>query len=96
MNFLIQNYENYKFPSFNKPETIGYFSLIGQQREYSQDLSQLKYYNGLPNEKVRFDLNRGIDRVIRKPLDLDEKLNHLLTWIIQNHSRIRSDVENKW
>ncbi|XP_001605161.1 decapping and exoribonuclease protein [Nasonia vitripennis] len=100
MSFVIHQYHrNQNFPSFNRPEVVGYFSLNGQEREYSQDLSQLKYYTRNPHSKqeVDFDLNEGLDQVIRKPANLDEKLDHILRWIVNNYRTIRASPElNRW
>ncbi|KAJ8678814.1 hypothetical protein QAD02_014601 [Eretmocerus hayati] len=101
MSFSIENYKNCNFPSFNKPEIVGYFSLNTQSRLYSQDLSQLKYYNGATirgsKTKVNLNLSEGINQVIRKPGNLNEKIDHLLQWITENHETIKaSPDQNRW
>ena len=100
MSFLIQReHKSKNFPSFNRPEVVGYFSLSGQEREYSQDLAQLKYYNANDKTKkqVNFNLNDGINQVIRKPANLNEKIDQLLRWIISNYTKIRANPEqNRW
>lgn len=95
MSFRFETFDNQKFPSFRKPEIAGYFSISGQNRQYSQDLSQLKYYNDAHGKRVNFHLNKGLDRVIRKLPNLDEKIDHLLRWIIDNHRQITANPEQK-
>lgn len=95
MSFIINRNENNKFPSFNRPEVVGYFSLKGQSREYSEDLSQLKYYDCAKHDKINFNLSEGLEKVIRKPKDLDEKIDFLLRWIINNYQKILASPDKK-
>lgn len=97
MSFEIKTYIDKNFPSFNKPMIVGYFSLNGQKREYSQDFKQLKYYYDKYKKHVRFDLNEGMKQVIRKLDGLDEKINYLLRWIIDNYKTIKAKPDsNRW
>lgn len=93
MSFEVEQHWTETFPRITKPEVVGYFSINGQ-REYLPDLSQLKYINAPRNgrgEGVELNLNHGIDKVIRKPESAsEEKINHLLQWIIYNSSQIEA------
>ncbi|XP_014204303.1 decapping and exoribonuclease protein-like [Copidosoma floridanum] len=91
MSFPIRENRSRNFPSFNQPEVVGYFSLTGREREYSQDLVQLKYYYDQYGKQVHFDLDAGINKVVRKPKDLNEKIDFLLRWISNNHGSIRAN-----
>ncbi|XP_069672153.1 decapping and exoribonuclease protein-like isoform X2 [Periplaneta americana] len=71
------------FPSYNKPLAVGYFSL-DSKRNYRDDLRQLKYIH-MPNYfNVHFKLDHGRKNAIKKDEHLDEKLDHILKWLIQN------------
>lgn len=100
MTFLINQPRSHEFPSFQRPRILGYLSINGPkngQREYSEDLSQLKYFCSSAMYKTGYDLNKGINKVIRKPPNLNEKLNHILKWILNNLDKVKADpgVE-KW
>lgn len=96
MTFLINQPVNYQFPKFEKPTIIGHWSLNGN-REYSQDISQLKYLYEPAKNQIGFDLNKGIRNVIRKPSGLNEHIDHLLRWILDNAYKIKADPKfNRW
>lgn len=95
MSFSIKSDSTRNFPSFNKPEAVGYFSLNGVTRNYSEDLYQLKYFKDINKKQVNFDLNHGLNQVIRKPSNLNEKLDFILRWIINNHKKILDNTEQK-
>ncbi|XP_058793959.1 decapping and exoribonuclease protein-like [Phymastichus coffea] len=97
MSFYITTFNtNQSFPSFNRPEILGYYSLNEQERLYSEDLSQLKYYNERKKKKkVQFNLNEGIDCVIRKLNDKDERIDHICRWIINNYAKILAEPEEQ-
>lgn len=80
-----RNFNEKTFPIFQKPKIVGYFS-IDKDRQYISDASICKYLQ-LPqiNEPLRFDLNKGYDTVVHKPNNIDEKINHLLTFILKNN-----------
>ncbi|XP_011299955.1 decapping and exoribonuclease protein [Fopius arisanus] len=92
--FRVKNSWNGNFPSFRRPEVIGYWSVNGS-RDVSYDSSQLQYYSPPKTTEVRFDLNRGINSVLRKPEDLDERIDHLLQWIGKNSEKIRANPTTK-
>ena len=94
MSFEVEQHWTETFPRITKPVVVGYFS-INAHREYSPNLSQLKYFKPPPPRKSRIELNlnSGIDKVIRKPESAsNEKINHLLQWIIYNSSKIEAPV----
>jgi hypothetical protein len=62
---------------------IGYYS-IGPQRDYSGDLSQLKYINIPTNFNVKFNLDDGRTHAIKKDDSYDEKIDNLLRWMLHN------------
>lgn len=84
------------FPSVSEPKIVGAFSIDGQRR-YLSDRRNCKYlYKHFHPESVQYDLNEGIESVIRKP-DLcsqEEKINHLLHFISENIKSLRENNEN--
>jgi hypothetical protein len=94
---------NKNFPSFQKPKILGGFSVDGSRR-YCCDRSQLKFFDGkrFKNvstgkfEKVEWDMNTGMSKVIRKsPACKEENIDHMLRyeiiWILSNKSLFRPD-----
>uniref|UniRef100_A0A1B6KVL7 Decapping nuclease n=1 Tax=Graphocephala atropunctata TaxID=36148 RepID=A0A1B6KVL7_9HEMI len=90
-----------KFPVFQKPCVIGVFS-IDEDRRFLLDESQLKYMywnksqDEPPCKKVKFDLNEGIKHCVRKDELLNEKLNHIFSWLraegSQKEECIKADI----
>lgn len=80
-----------QFPSYKKPNIVGYFSVDGD-RNYMPTGINCKYVKmPKPGTRVQFDLNEGYQRVIKKPPSAaNEKLDHLLTFISQNLSKLTS------
>lgn len=95
--YLRNNSSDDSFPKFTKPKIIGYFSL-DYERSWSQDAKQLGYYYPLSKlqNKINFDLNQGIENVIRKDPDRDEKIDHLLRWIKLNPDKLQTPDTTKW
>jgi len=54
-----------KFPSYNKPYVIGYFS-IDSARNYRGDLRQLKYIHVPTDCNVKFNLDYGRKYALKK------------------------------
>lgn len=86
------------FPSISEPKIIGFFSVNGN-RQYLPDARNCKYvYKNCQSDRVNYDLNEGIENVIRKPDSCaDEKINHLLEFISRNKETLKevtSPVEN--
>ena len=92
---------NKNFPSFQKPKILGDFSVDGSRR-YCCDRSQLKFFDGkrFKNvstgkfEKVEWDMNTGMSKVIRKSPDckkenIDHMLRYEIIWILSNKSLFR-------
>lgn len=77
------NIYQHHFPRFDKPKVIGFVGL-----------ENLKYAKNVSNRKVSFDLNRHIDKAIKKPQDLDVKLNDLLKFLLENEIRLNFCLEN--
>lgn len=87
-NELIPTRNIRPFPKFSKPVIEGFFSL-DQDRNYQDSLVNLKYLN-IP-AKVEFNLNDGDETYVDKsPSAEHEQLNHLLTFIMKNKSRLMS------
>lgn len=78
------------FPSISQPKIVGSFSL-NSVRQYLPDTRNCKYvYTNYSNHSP-FDLNAGIDQVIRKPEScVDEKITHLLEFIVRNKHRLKN------
>ncbi|CAK1599880.1 unnamed protein product [Parnassius mnemosyne] len=68
------------FPSFGIPNIIGY---IGYEN--------IMFAKTIQNKQVQIDLNLHIDKVIRKPPDLDVKLTDLLQFLLQQETRLKLD-----
>ena len=64
--------------NLDKPQIIGSFS-INADREFVDDKSQLKFFRAPKDRvtRVRFDLNKGLDKVMRKDEDKckDERIS---------------------
>lgn len=85
-----------KFPSISQPKIIGSFSL-NENRQYLPDTRNCKYiYRDYHSGRVRYDLNEGIEHVIRKPETFsNEKLTHLFEFILRNKKKLRKENHNK-
>jgi RAT1-interacting protein len=82
-----------QFPNISKPKIIGSFS-VDQNREYRPNNDNLKFLV-LPKKPPSFDLNQGYENYRFKPDTSSEKINHLLTFILENLDRCRRvDDEN--
>lgn len=81
-------------PYMSKPKIIGYFSVNGD-REYCEDASNCKYLSKVSfDETVNIDLNHGMENVIRKTNDRDEKIDFLLHYISKNLPELRNKKED--
>ena len=105
MNFYIstltmrtdsRTYEQRPFPSFRKPRVIGSFS-VDKNRTFTSDRSQLKFLKRNIKLKRDLDLNEGMENVERKNEDSckEEKLNLLLTWILNNKNVFKLPNEHQ-
>ena len=58
------------YNNLDKPQIIGSFS-INADRQFVDDRSQLKFFRAPKDRvtRVRFDLNKGLDQVMRKDED---------------------------
>lgn len=80
-----------KFPNFKLPKIIGYFSL-DKDRNFVPNASNLKYIRMPNNKRIQYDLNLGYENVQHKPDGLNEKINHLLRFIVQNKKKLLNEV----
>ncbi|EDX18141.1 decapping nuclease DXO homolog [Drosophila simulans] len=72
---------NRPFPSISQPECIGVCS-INASREFVDDASCASYLAGQPWPPLPFDLNGGIEDVIRKPVEKGKRdLENMLLYI---------------
>ncbi|CAG5017796.1 unnamed protein product [Parnassius apollo] len=78
--YVITNLYEKPFPSFGKPNIIGY---IGYEN--------IMFAKTIQNKQVQIDLNLHIEKVIRKPPDLDVKLTDLLQFLLQQETRLKLD-----
>lgn len=88
-----------QFPHFARPKIVGCFSVDGQRKVWLNDRRHLSTVRvcrpPTATLRVRFDLNRGLDAVIRKPAEASEEhLDHILTFILGNVARLRSKTGN--
>ncbi|XP_050358377.1 decapping nuclease DXO homolog [Nymphalis io] len=72
------------FPKFTKPKIIGYINF-----------ENLKYARNICEEKVNFDLNLHLDKVKRKPANLDVKLTELLKFLLEHEARLNFPIQDK-
>lgn len=78
------------FPSISQPKIVGSFSL-NSVRQYLPDKRNCKYVYKSYRNHSPFDLNAGIEQVIRKPEScVDEKITHLLEFIVRNKQQLKS------
>ncbi|XP_031627997.1 decapping nuclease DXO homolog [Contarinia nasturtii] len=87
-----------RFPSISQPKIVGYYSL-NESRQYLPDASNCKYvYNNYRSDRIYYDLNEGIENVIRKPESCsEEKITHLLEFILGNNKVLNKETsENGW
>lgn len=77
------------FPSISQPKIVGSFSL-NSVRQYLPDKRNCKYvYKNYRNHRP-FDLNAGIEQVVRKPESCaNEKITHLLEFIVRNKQQLK-------
>lgn len=78
-----------QFPSITQPKIVGSFSL-NEKRQYLPDTRNCQYvYKYYQSERVHYDLNDGLENVIRKPeSSTDEKITHLLEFILHNKQKL--------
>lgn len=79
-----------QFPSFSQPKIVGSFS-VNENRQYLPDARNCKYvYKNYQTDRTNYNLNEGMEHVIRKPESASaEKLNHLLEFIVRNKQKLR-------
>ncbi|XP_028038221.1 decapping nuclease DXO homolog [Bombyx mandarina] len=70
------------FPRFDRPKVIGYIGL-----------HNLKFCKTLRDKKVCFDLNLHLDKVKRKPVDRDVKLDDLLHFLLTQEHRLNFPIQ---
>ncbi|XP_026481244.1 decapping and exoribonuclease protein-like [Ctenocephalides felis] len=79
------------FPKFSRPSVIGHFS-VDADRNVAHDLSQLKFLH-MPAcmTNIGFNLNNGINQTVHKDEKAhEEKLDHLLKFIVYNRKQLCS------
>lgn len=72
-------------PSYAPPREIGSFSVVGKNREYLGNRSELKYLC-MPKEHnaLSWDLNSGLSEAVWADAGKPRNLNRLLRWITEN------------
>lgn len=78
------------FPTFERPEVVGYYSL-NNERQFCDDLSELKYLVPHHRRKRNHNLNYKIEDIIKKDEDLNERLDTILQWILRNSHNLKDD-----
>lgn len=77
------------FPSLSQPKIVGCFSL-DSSRQYLPDARNCQYVYKNHVDHQPFDLNAGLEKVIRKPESCtDEKITHLLEFIVRNKQQLK-------
>jgi len=90
MELILQHANSYDgtFPVFREPSEIGCFSL-DDKRKYHDNNNQLKYIIKPPTmDYLSMDLNVGYHSAIRKDFGKNEKIDTLLTWILNNQNKV--------
>lgn len=80
------------FPSISQPKIVGCFS-VGPGREFIPTGENLKYLS-LPrdDDRLRIDLNEGFEIRVPKPDSAkQERIDHLLRFIVGNLDRLRAE-----
>ncbi|XP_072936025.1 decapping and exoribonuclease protein-like [Epargyreus clarus] len=86
------NYSQKLRVNLSKPVIVGYMSVDGD-RQYSSDLSQLKFLNAIPSEPVSLDLNHNIESAIKRTTDdNDEKITLLLRFLLDQHGYLKQHI----
>lgn len=85
-----EHYER-DFPVYKQPVEVGCFSLDSKRRFFN-DSRQMRYYVD-PDRNPNFDLRDGYkDRYIKRDENIKERLDHILSWILANRSKLSSKV----
>lgn len=82
------NFDGCRFPNMDKPCIVGHFS-VDKNRQYQPDASNCKYLQIPQQRPLNLDLNRGYELLVPKP-EIDEKIDHLLTFIQSNMQKLRN------
>ena len=83
-----------EYPRYDRPTLVGCFSL-DSCRNYHSDLSQMNYINVAntlllgETRNVRYDLNTGREKVILRDDKVEDQLNNLLKWVLENKDKER-------
>ncbi|KAJ2946376.1 hypothetical protein O0L34_g12415 [Tuta absoluta] len=73
------------FPRFQRPNVIGYIGL--EHLQFAR--------RNLCDKPVKYDLNLHIDKVKRKPDDLDVKITELVKFLLEHEKRLNFQPANK-
>lgn len=82
---------NVKGPAYylSKPQIVGNYSIDGN-RQYSNNLSQMKYYKQpLDPHNVRLDLNCNQGTIYKSEI-FNIKLDYMLKWILENFTSLET------
>lgn len=80
------------FPSFSVPKIIGSFSLDAN-RSYISDARNCKYLRKPNQSPLHLDLNEGYEHAVHKTNHSDdEKLDHILRFILKNKSNLEDSI----
>lgn len=85
---------NKPFPKLSRPKIIGYLSL-DSERHYQADTRQLKFAKCVESKSVSYDLNLQIEKTKRKREGLNEKIIHLLQFLMDQEKRLNFPVVNE-
>ncbi|MFT7797714.1 decapping and exoribonuclease protein [Arapaima gigas] len=76
------------FPVYRQPVEVGCFSLDAR-RTFFNDARQLRYYVE-PRRRPELNLRDGYrDRYLRRDEAVKENLDHMLTWILANRTKVQ-------
>lgn len=84
------------FPSISKPKIVGAYSVdsVDKELKYMQDRRNCKYlYRNYDAEPVQYDLNEGIENVIRK-IERSGVLHGVLQFILENIEKLKQSDKN--
>lgn len=88
LNPHFKNFNPHQFPNISKPRMISGFSIVNNHQV--PDYSQLKYLK-IPNpNNLRLDLNIGFENRIVKPPAQNNKIDHILTYILSDLKKLKN------
>lgn len=96
LNPHFRYYNPNQFPNISKPRMISGFS-IANNHQLPKNYSQLKYLQVPNSNDLKLDLNIGFETRITKPSNQDNKIDHILKYILSDLNKLKNcdqEIEN--